>query len=339
MAAFLGRRLLLAVAVLFAVSFGSFALIATKFSSVCPGSFSPSVTYPPLASNAGQVAQLYWRWLKGVPSGRSLGDVCSGAPAQQIWPSLGRTALLLGATGLLVVALSLFVGTLAATRAGSALDLIFRGFSYAAWAVPSFVLALMLQSVVGWAGTRFGFHFFASSGWPGYCPNTFLFNEPGCAPAGTGAHYLVGVVRHLVVPAVALSLAFVGLHSRYLRSSLLVSLHAPFTTTAYAKGLTERRVVLHHALRNSLATFVSALLLDFGAIFGAAMAVDWVFRLNGLGMLLINELNGVGSGDGPRYLDAYSIETLLAIAALLVIGASVVAEIAVAWLDPRSRVR
>jgi len=94
--------------------------------------------------------------------------------------------------------------------------------------------------------------------------------------------------------------------------------------------LPERAVVLRHALRNSLATFTSVLLLDFGAIFGAAMAIDWVFRLNGLGMLLINEINGVGAGDGPRYhLDAYSVETLLTIAATFVIGASVLAELAV----------
>ena len=132
-------------------------------------------------------------------------------------------------------------------------------------------------------------------------------------------HYVVGVLRHITVPAVALSLAFIGLHSRYLRSSLLVALSAPYTTTACAKGLPERRVVLQHALRNSLATFTSALLLDFGAIFGAAMAVDWVFRLNGLGTLLVIEINGVGAGDGPRYLDAYAVETLLTVAAALVV--------------------
>src|SRR5205814_8424370 len=54
---------------------------------------------------------------------------------------------------------------------------------------------------------------------------------------------------------------------------------------------------------SDLATFTSALLLDFGAIFGAAMAVDWVFRLNGVGTLFIAEVAGVGSGDAPRYLN------------------------------------
>jgi len=337
--AFIARRLLLAVGVVAVVSFGSFTLIATKFSATCVSAYSPSTEYPPLASNVGQAASLYWGWLKSVPSGSPLPGGCETSFLQPFWPSAGHTAALLAATALLVIVFSLLLGTLSAARAGSALDLAFRGFSYAAWAVPSFVLALMLQSVIGWVGTRYGSHVFASSGWPGYCPSVVLFNTPGCPSAGSGVHYVVEVLRHITVPAVALSLAFIGLHSRYLRSSLLVALSEPYTTTARAKGLTERAVLLRHALRNSLSTFTSVLLLDFGAIFGAAMAIDWVFRLNGLGMLLISEINGVGGGDGPRYLDAYSVETLLTIAATFVIGASVLAELAVGWLDPRARVQ
>ena len=340
MSAFLARRLLLAVAVLVAVSFGTFALMATKFSTQCPSQFSPTGGYPPLASNVGQAATLYWHWLKSVPSGGSFGSVCGGVISEPLWLAFGHTAALLALTGFLVVGFSMLLGTLAAARAGSALDMLLRGFSYAAWAIPSFLLALMLTSVVNWARVHYGFHAFAQSGWPGYCPNTYNFlNTVDCPTAGSGGHYVVEVLQHITVPAIALACSFVGLHSRYLRSSLLVSLHAPFTTTAYAKGLSERRVVLHHALRNSLATFASVLLLDFGALFGAAMAVDWVFHLNGLGTLLVTEIGGVGSGDGPRYLDAYAIQTLLTLAATLVIASSILAELAVVWLDPRARVR
>ena len=325
MAAFLARRLLLAAAVLGAVSFGTFALMATKFSSTCASRFTPVGAFaPPLAANVGDAAALYWDWLKGIPSGKSFGVVCNGDVAQQIGPAFGHTGALLAATGVLVVTLSLLLGTLAATRAGSALDAALRVFSYAAWAVPPFVLALMLQSILRWASERHGFHALAWGGWP---------------EGGSSARHLVDVLRHLAAPAVALAVAFVGLHSRYLRSSLLTALNAPYTTTARGKGLPERTVVLRHALRNSLATFTSALLLDFGAIFGAALAVDWVFGLKGVGMLLITEIAGIGGGDGPRYLNPYAIETLLASAAMLVVVSSVVAEIAVAGLDPRSRLQ
>jgi peptide/nickel transport system permease protein len=339
-AAFLGRRVLLAAGVLLAVSFGSFVLIATKFSTQCPSQFSPTGGFPPLAANVGQASSLYWDWLRTVPSGRAVGAVCGSSIAEPLWTGIGHTAALLALTALFVIVLSLALGTLAAARAGSVLDALFRAFSYTVWAVPSFLLALMLGSVVTWARERFGFHAFAKDGWPGYCPITYnLYSQTGCPPAGSGVHYVVAVLQHITVPALALALAFVGVHSRYLRSSLLVSLHAPFTTTAYAKGLSERRVVLHHALRNSLATFTSVLLLDFGALFGAAMAVDWVFHLNGLGTLFISEIGGVGSGDGPRYLDAYAVESLLTVAAALVVTSGVLAECAVAWLDPRARVQ
>lgn len=306
------------------VSLVSFTLIATKFSATCTSRFTPTNEFaPPLASTPRQAAALYWAWVEGIPSGRSFGSVCNGTVAQQLGPAATHTGLLLAAAAILVVCFSLALGTLAATRAGGVLDGCLRGFSYAAWALPPFVLALMLQSIFRWAGSRYGIHWFGIQGWPG----------------GGGVHHAFAVVRALVLPAVALSLAFAGLHSRYLRSALLVALHAPYTTTARAKGLPERAVVLRHALRNSLATFLSALLLDFGAIFGAALAIDWVFDLNGMGMLLINEIAGIGGGDGPRFLNPYAIETLLSAAALPVIVSSLVAEVAVAGLDPRSRLR
>jgi peptide/nickel transport system permease protein len=335
---FLARRLLLAVVVLGAVTFGTFTLMATKFSSQCTSPYTPAgVANPPLAGTVGQAATLYWDWLKGIPSGRSFGPLCGNIdPTQKLGPAFAHTGLLLAATALLVVCFSLLLGTFAATRAGSAPDALLRGFSYAAWAVPPFLLALVLQSVLKWAGSRYGFHWFALSGWPGQCVG---FGYAGACSPARGVHYGVEVVRHLVVPAVALSVAFVGLHSRYLRSSLLVALNAPYTTTARAKGLSERRVVFVHGLRNSLATFLNAFLLDFGAIFGAALAVDWVFDLNGVGSLLVTDLAGVGGGDGPRFLDPYAIETLLGAAALVVVFTSVVAELAVASLDPRARLR
>jgi peptide/nickel transport system permease protein len=336
--AFLVRRVTLAFAVLLVVSFGTFVLMATKFTSTCQSAYTPTlVMNPPLASNAGEAGKLYWHWLRGVPSGRSFGLVCGGQTSEQIWPALGHTMALLGATALVVVSCSLLIGTIAATRAGSALDALLRGFSYAGWAVPSFVLALMLQSVLGWASSRYGFRWFSVNGWPGSCvvPGGLLVR--GCATDSGGLDHVIAIGRHLVVPAFALAVAFVGLHSRYLRSSLLVALNAPYTTTARAKGLPERSVLLRHALRNSLATFASALLLDFGAIFGAAMAVDWIFQLNGLGSLLITEVAGSGSGDGPRALNPYAIETLLTVAAALVVLASLLAEVVVIRLDPRAQ--
>jgi peptide/nickel transport system permease protein len=113
-----------------------------------------------------------------------------------------------------------------------------------------------------------------------------------------------------------------------------VTLHAPYTTTARAKGLPERRVIFRHALRNSLATFVSALLLDFGAIFGAALAVDYVFKLDGVGTLFLYEISAFSETASVHF---YSVPLLLMLTAALVVLTSITAEAAVTWLDPRTR--
>jgi peptide/nickel transport system permease protein len=129
-----------------------------------------------------------------------------------------------------------------------------------------------------------------------------------------------------------LAAGFVGLHARYLRTSLVVALAAPYATTARAKGLSERNVVLRHALRNSLVTFAAAVLADFGAVFGAALAIDAIFRLNGLGTLFISTLN-----PNVPVLDAYQLQLLLLMTGVLLLASSLLSELAVVWLDPRAR--
>jgi peptide/nickel transport system permease protein len=154
--------------------------------------------------------------------------------------------------------------------------------------------------------------------------------ETVCPAAPAGVHYVLACLRYLVLPATSLALGFVGLHARHLRSSLLATLQVPFATTARGKGLGEGRVLVRHALRASLATFTSALLLDFGALFGGALAVDWVFRMNGLGMLFANEISA-------PYVDAFAIQLLLIVSAAIVVGSSLLSELALIWLDPRAR--
>lgn len=338
MIAFVLRRLLLSLVVLLAVSYGTFVLIATQFSASCSSDYTPSGAFPPLADSVGHATRLWLQWLQGVPSGKSFGNVCGAPVTTDLWTSLGHTLALLGMTLAIVLFVALVLGVLAAVRAGGWFDLAFRAFSYVAWAIPGFLLALALQAGVN-VLNHSGREWFPLSGWPGACP----YGQFGCFPTGQdqvgGWAHAVDVLHALVVPSVALAFAFIGLHSRYLRSSLLGTFGSPYITTARAKGLSERRVVLRHALRNSLSLFTSLLLLDMGAVIGASLAVDWVFKLNGLGLLFLGTIGGLGSqsGDGPKFLDPYSVMALLTLCAVLVAVASLLAEIAVVALDPRVR--
>jgi ABC-type dipeptide/oligopeptide/nickel transport system permease component len=133
---------------------------------------------------------------------------------------------------------------------------------------------LIIQKVGSIVYAHIGSQPLPLSTWPGTCyvPLTGGFSNADCAVHGFA--YVGDVAKTPVLPSIALATSFIGLHARYIRSSLLTALDAPYTVTARAKGLSERRVVLRHALRTSLIAFVSALFLDFGSIFGAAVAVD-----------------------------------------------------------------
>jgi len=317
---FLLRRLLVSLLVLCVFSLLSFSFFASKF--------QPLKGHPVLPA--------YWRWLRGVPSGHSLTHGLGGPILPATLAALGHTLVLLGFTLVLVVAFSVALATVAAASRGSRLDLSLRGVSYLAWGIPAFLLGLIVQEAVNAIGSGHGLGPFPIAGWPGSCPAGIGINAgtiSPCAPAGSGGIYLLNVLRYTTLPACALAVGFVGVHSRYLRSALAVALDSPYATTARAKGLPEHRVVLRHALRASLATFVAALLTDFGAIFGAAMAIDWIFHYGGLGSLFIRELD-----PNVPFLDAYAVQLLLLVTGALLIGCSLLSELAVALLDPRARV-
>lgn len=319
MVAFLARRFLLAALVLLAFSFVSFLLFASQF-------------YP-LRGHA--ILPAYWTWLRGLPSGRTLTHGLMGP----IWPVLGRsvghTAALLGLTLVFVVLGSLALACVAAVRRRRAVDTLLRVVSYLAWGVPAFLLGFIVQAIVNGLGSAHGLGPFPVAGWPGSCPAGIGLDAgtiSPCPAAGTGLRYVLNVARYVTLPALTLSVGFIALHSRYLRSSLVAALDAPYTITARAKGLPERVVVFRHALRNSLVTFVSAVLADFGAIFSAALVVDWVFQLNGMGSLFFREID-----PNAPVLDAYAAQALLLVSGLLLLTTSLLSELAVIWLDPRAR--
>ena len=318
MLAFLLRRLALALVVLVAVSFGSFWFLARSF-YIAPGMVLPVAAH-----------RAWWDWFKEIPNG-SLGK---GIFGQDLWPEVvpafEHTLALLALASVLVVVFALLIGTLSAVREGTAVDVVLRTLSYASWGIPAFLLALIIQKVLGSVWAHIHAEPLPLSGWPGACVNlSDIVAQADCGVRG-GA-YVVSLLEHLLLPSFALAVSFIGLHARYVRSSLLVELGAPYTTTARAKGLPERRVV-RHALRNSVVTFVSALLLDFGAIFGAAMAIDWIFGLNGIGSLFIHLLAGTS-------VDPNAVQLVLLMTASLVLLSSLLAELAVGWLDPRVKLR
>jgi peptide/nickel transport system permease protein len=317
------RRLLLAALVFVAISFLAFVLLAAPLDPLWQ-QFGPYHGPERIAAEHkfdldDPAVERYWLWLKGTVTGTP--DVTHTVVKHyviwpRVWTALGHTALLVGLAAVLIVVFSLLIGSIAARRPGSALDVTLRTGSYVTWSIPAFVLAVLLQLLISRLALAYDFRPFAVSGWP----------YPG--EAGTGFHFVRVWAQHLTLPVLTIAVAFIGSYSRYVRSAMLVALSEPYAVTARAKGLSEWRVVTRHALRNSLIPFVSLLTLDFGALFGATLVADYVFKQNGLASFLARAVFDA---------DAFELQPLILVAAGFVVVLSVIGDLVASWLDPRIR--
>jgi peptide/nickel transport system permease protein len=135
--------------------------------------------------------------------------------------------------------------------------------------------------------------------------------------------------KQLLFPWLTLSILYIGFYGRVLRSNLIEAQNEDYVRTARSKGISERRVLLRHVLRNSLITFVSLFGLDFAALVGGgALLTEVVFGLPGVGLLTFQSLGN---------LDLPVIMATVMYAAFFVVFANAVVDIVYAWLDPRVR--
>ncbi|MDQ7248335.1 ABC transporter permease [Dongia sedimenti] len=137
--------------------------------------------------------------------------------------------------------------------------------------------------------------------------------------------------KTMLIPWISLAILYIGLYGRVLRASLIEANEEDYIRTARSKGLTETRIMLRHALRTSLITFVTLFGLDFGALVGGgALLTEVVFGLQGVGKLTYDSL---------KSLDLPVILASVIYASFFVVGANFVVDMAYAILDPRVRGR
>lgn len=313
MLAFVARRLVLTVSMVWAISFGAFVSFGLSFDPTYPlilgGGDNPQrVALIAKFHLHDPILVRYWLWLKGlfthgfgstVLGGRGFG--VGGAIGPGLWHAAGVTAQLIAVSLVIVVVLSVLVGVVSARRPGRPLDGILRLLAYVAWSMPTFLVGVLLSR---WLG-----------------PTGWFYGGP---PGGGFAHW----VRAMTLPAVTLSLGLIGVYSRYIRSAMIVSLRQPYTVVARAKGLSERRVVARYALRNSLIPFVSVLALEFAAVVGASLATDYVFGMGGLALLFLQSLGQA---------DPFAMTAILVVIGGIVALFMFLGDLAVGLLDPRAR--
>jgi peptide/nickel transport system permease protein len=221
-----------------------------------------------------------------------------------LWPALGNTVVLLGLAFGLSLAISLPAGILAATRPYSKTDYAINFAAFAGISTPPFWLALLLIIIfaVIW----------------------------GILPAGGAGSLdengLLDTLRFMALPVISLTIASVGGQTRYMRAAMIETLRHDYIRTARAKGLSENRVVLNHALRNALIPVVTIIALDFGALFSGALITETIFAYPGMGRLIFDSIMG----------NDYNLALLaLLFATALTLLGSILADIAYLRLDPR----
>jgi ABC-type dipeptide/oligopeptide/nickel transport system permease component len=229
------------------------------------------------------------------------------------------SAVLITFALVLVAVGSAAIGVFAAQRRRYRTDVGVRALAYLGTAVPTFLVGDLLVRAIApnITGKYVGSHFVISStnGW-------FLLGPP------TGG--VIDWLRHLFLPAVALALGLTGVYARYVRSAMAVELARPYVTVARAKGLPERRVLVRHALRNSLVPVTALMTLELGAIVGASIAADGVFGTGGLASVFLGALG---------HADPFELTAIVVMSAVVVSGFMFVGDLVVGLLDPRVSTR
>jgi peptide/nickel transport system permease protein len=259
----------------------------------------------------------YGYWLKDAVTNKFGTPLLQ--PGTKIWNDLKRvlphTLALIFLAEIIALTFGLAIGIFSALRQYSAFDYGVTTFSFLAFAMPVFWLALMLQVLF----TNVFIHW-----------NVRIFYTSGLSSVdhGGGIGFYVDRLQHLALPALTLALLQIAIYSRFTRASMLEVINSDYVRTARAKGLSERKVMMRHALRNALLPVVTLSALNVGALIGGAIVTETIFQLDGMGPYFIqNLLSG----------DVYVVMAWLVVAAFGVIFFNLVADIAYAYIDPRIR--
>jgi peptide/nickel transport system permease protein len=292
--------------------------------------------------NAGldrPVWEQYWDFLWGVIRHHSLGTSWSGQKLDStITSALPPTISLVVGGMILTLLLAIPLGAITALRSRSIFDRGILTFSVAGLAVHPFVLAIGVQ--------QFMAHVLGAPR-SSYCPLTahavpkqiITPGEPIITHGGPVIHGCGGPIdwaTHLAGPWIVFALFFVPVYVRMVRTRFREALVQHYVTTARAKGATEPRVVMRHALPNAIVPILPMIATDAGTALTAAIYIETIFALPGLGHLAYTALSG------EFFQGQYDLPLIIAI--VLAVGVFVVllnaaADLATAWIDPRIRSR
>jgi peptide/nickel transport system permease protein len=315
MGKYLIRRLLIAIPSLIGISLILFTVLA-----LAPGDpFEELATNPNVPPEVREnlrkqfglddpVMVRYVRWFGSMVKGDWGFSFASRVDVDEL--ILGRlpvTLVVIGSSQLLALLIAIPIGVFAATRPYSIFDQVANTFAFIGFSLPTF-----------FTGILFILFFSIYLDWL-----PFVFRAD---ISETGWRWWWVHFKQSIMPIAVLGLFQGASWTRYVRSSVLDVVRLDYVTTARSKGLAERAVIVKHALRNALIPVVTLVALQMPAVFGGAIVTEQIFRVPGIGSLLIS---AILANDTPV------IMAVTFVFACLVIFFNLVADVLYGWLDPR----
>jgi peptide/nickel transport system permease protein len=309
------RRILIAIPSLLGISVILFGVLAMApgdpFEELATNPAIPPEVRMALRAKFGlddPVWQRYLHWLAAMVQGdwgfsfQSRMDV-----DKLILQRLPVTLIVIGASQILAISVAIPVGVLAAIRPYSIFDQIASTFAMIGFSLPTFFTGLVLILVFSIQLDWLPFVYRAdinATGWAFYWEH----------------------LKQSIMPVVVLGLAQAGTLVRFMRSSVLDVIRLDYVTTARSKGIGERKVIVRHVVRNALIPVVTLVALQLPAVFGGAIVTEQIFRVPGIGSLLIA---AILANDTPVVMG------ITFVIACLVVLFNLIADILYGWLDPR----
>jgi peptide/nickel transport system permease protein len=312
MARFILRRLVGMVAVLFAVSVITFLVFNVIPNSDPAQRMAGKNATPELVASITKewgfddsLPEQYLTMMRKIFSGDLISYSGRENVNERIVEGIPETFSLCIGAAVIWMFFGILLGYFSAVRAGGWLDRALTALAVIGISMPVFALAAIFLNYL-----TYKTEIFPSGGYVELTENPLDW------------------AYHLVLPWVTLAILYAGFYSRVLRSSMLDVMNEDYVRTARAKGLSERRVMRHHVMRNSLIPIVTLFGLDFGALLGGAILIEGIFSLNGIGQYAYEALSNV---------DLPPIMAVVLFGAFFVVIFNTLVDIAYAYLDPRIR--
>ncbi|RTE90512.1 MULTISPECIES: ABC transporter permease [Bradyrhizobium] len=309
------RRLLIAVPSLLGISLVLFVVLALApgdpFSELTTNPNVPPEVAASLRAKFGLDDPIYLRylhWLNAMLHGDWGFSFVSRMDVDQlILQRLPATLYVIGSAQLLALLIAIPVGVYAATKPYSLFDQVANTLAFVGFSLPTFFTGILFILI-----------FSITLDWLPFVYTTDI--------KATGIRWVLEMIRQAIMPVAVLGLFQAASMTRFVRSAMLDVIRLDYVTTARAKGLGQAKVIVKHVMRNAMIPVVTLIALQMPAVFGGAIVTEQIFRIPGIGSLLISSIL---SNDTPVVM------AVTFVFACLVVLFNLIADVLYGWLDPR----